>query len=454
MEVVIINPVSIPPIVMATLMFYVGFNHLVIYFRIREKRENITFAITCFTVGIYAISCSALYNTLTPETGVEWQRIQVVILSCLAVVLLWFISDFTGYTNKKVVKLFTVYFIFACFLSILIKGDLTWTDIVSVKEISLPYGYSIVYNEMVPGILTNIHGLMGIIYGLYILKVSLKYYRSGNKEKGMPLIVSLLMLYAGILNDLAVTNRFYNFIYILEYSYIGIILVFTVYLTDNVIKTSRIKTELLESEKKYKTLFDSSNDSMTLIDVDTGEFIDYNAAAEKLYDSGNGDTIIGLTPDQLSPEYQPDGELSSKLAMEYIREAFINGSKTFEWSHCRNDGTLIPVIVTLSPIVLGNKRFVMSIAKDITERKNAEEEREKLLFELQDALENIKTLSGLLPICAKCKKIKDDKGYWNILENYIEEHSSASFSHSICSQCSDELYSHEEWYIDMKKKEE
>lgn len=86
------------------------------------------------------------------------------------------------------------------------------------------------------------------------------------------------------------------------------------------------------------------------------------------------------------------------------------------------------------------------IARDITNRKKAEEEREKLFDELQQAIENVKTLNGLLPICASCKKIRDDKGYWNLLETYLEQHSEASFSHSICPECSDKLYGHADWY--------
>ena len=70
---------------------------------------------------------------------------------------------------------------------------------------------------------------------------------------------------------------------------------------------------------------------------------------------------------------------------------------------------------------------------------------------LEAALEDIKTLNGLLPICAQCKKIRDDKGYWNQIESYIERHSDAAFSHGMCPECSDELYGNENWYIKMKK---
>lgn len=69
-----------------------------------------------------------------------------------------------------------------------------------------------------------------------------------------------------------------------------------------------------------------------------------------------------------------------------------------------------------------------------TERKKEEEAREKLIVELCTSLEKVKTLSGLLPICASCKKIRDDKKYWKQIESYIRDHSEAEFSHGICPE--------------------
>lgn len=60
--------------------------------------------------------------------------------------------------------------------------------------------------------------------------------------------------------------------------------------------------------------------------------------------------------------------------------------------------------------------------------------------ELQDALSKVKTLSGFLPICASCKNVRDDKGYWQQIEAYIKDHSDAVFSHSICPSCAAKLY--------------
>jgi PAS domain-containing protein len=80
------------------------------------------------------------------------------------------------------------------------------------------------------------------------------------------------------------------------------------------------------------------------------------------------------------------------------------------------------------------------LMQEIAERKRAEQEKEELVLELREALSQVKKLSGLLPICASCKKIRDDKGYWQQIEGYIRDHSEAEFSHGLCPECAKKLY--------------
>jgi PAS domain S-box-containing protein len=84
-----------------------------------------------------------------------------------------------------------------------------------------------------------------------------------------------------------------------------------------------------------------------------------------------------------------------------------------------------------------DKQVIYAVARDITKRKQAEEEREKLVRELQTALAEVKTLQGILPICSYCKKIRDDKNYWQTVEAYISRHTNTRFSHGICPSCYD-----------------
>jgi signal transduction histidine kinase len=83
----------------------------------------------------------------------------------------------------------------------------------------------------------------------------------------------------------------------------------------------------------------------------------------------------------------------------------------------------------------GNIVAGIEAVREITDRKLAEQDRERLISELQQALEKISTLKGLLPICAWCKKVRDDRGYWKKVEDYIEEHTDALFTHGICPEC-------------------
>jgi methyl-accepting chemotaxis protein len=80
------------------------------------------------------------------------------------------------------------------------------------------------------------------------------------------------------------------------------------------------------------------------------------------------------------------------------------------------------------------------LLEEISEKKRTEKEKESLIEELTRTLSQVKTLSGLLPICCACKKIRDDKGYWNQIEGYIRDHSGAEFTHSICPECKSRLY--------------
>lgn len=80
------------------------------------------------------------------------------------------------------------------------------------------------------------------------------------------------------------------------------------------------------------------------------------------------------------------------------------------------------------------------LERHLRARRLAETERERLIAELQKAMANVKTLSGLIPICASCKKVRNDKGYWTQLDTFLEQHSDAEFSHGLCVDCMRKLY--------------
>ena len=99
-----------------------------------------------------------------------------------------------------------------------------------------------------------------------------------------------------------------------------------------------------------------------------------------------------------------------------------------------------PLVLRIEAVALEDRLTCRAAMLDVTERHVVEMERERLIEDLQAALARVKMLSGLLPICASCKKIRDDRGYWKQVESYIMSHSEATFSHSLCPECVGKLY--------------
>ncbi len=106
----------------------------------------------------------------------------------------------------------------------------------------------------------------------------------------------------------------------------------------------------------------------------------------------------------------------------------------------RNRPLFVEVAASNVTTLSGAKVGRMASFVDITQRKELEMEKENLIAGLKEALDKIKTLKGIIPICASCKKIRNDEGYWNDVERYIKDHSEAEFSHGICPQCAHRLY--------------
>jgi len=114
-----------------------------------------------------------------------------------------------------------------------------------------------------------------------------------------------------------------------------------------------------------------------------------------------------------------------------------------EFHNKKKNGQLYWESASISPIrdVAGGITHYLAVKEDITARKQTEAERDQLILDLQKALASVKSLSGLLPICAGCKKIRDDKGYWSQVESYIQKHSEATFTHGLCPDCIKKWYS-------------
>ena len=183
-------------------------------------------------------------------------------------------------------------------------------------------------------------------------------------------------------------------------------------------------------------IVESSEDAIIGTDL-KGNIVSWNTGAARIYGYTAAEAR-GRPIHMLTPPSRPDE--SPEVFAQIMAGEHVDRYETF---HLRHDGQVIPVSVTRSPIKdsKGNIIGVSAMERDITKRKREEQERLTLIEELSKALASAKTLRGLLPICASCKKIRDDRGYWNQLESYIAEHTEAEFTHGICPDCQSQLES-------------
>jgi PAS domain S-box-containing protein len=167
-----------------------------------------------------------------------------------------------------------------------------------------------------------------------------------------------------------------------------------------------------------------------------GTVLSWNSGAERIF----GHTAAEMLSESIEKIIPHDRAVETLN----IRNLIQRGHRVdrLETERLRKDGRRIDVSLTISPVKSADGTIYAAsiVSRDITERKQQEKERLHLIQELTEALKRVKTLSGLLPICASCKKIRNDEGYWEQVETYLKSRSNAEFTHGICPDCIKELY--------------
>ncbi|MCG8635085.1 MAG: PAS domain-containing protein [Desulfobacterales bacterium] len=211
-----------------------------------------------------------------------------------------------------------------------------------------------------------------------------------------------------------------------------------------------IDKQLRESELRFRTVAEFTHDWETW----TGPGGDY------LYSSPSCLRITGYSGDAFTRDpsffaniiYPDDRKRFERFSSRHLQES--RKATSLEFRIIRKDGEIRWIDHVCQPVFDSGGRYLgqRASSRDITKRKLLECRLSHKVEELQEALDSIKTLKGLIPICSHCKNIRDDHGYWNYLESYLQTHADVTFSHSLCPSCMDDLYGEEDWYQNIKTK--
>jgi PAS domain S-box-containing protein len=197
--------------------------------------------------------------------------------------------------------------------------------------------------------------------------------------------------------------------------------------------TARKKAEaaLRLSEERFRSAFDGAPIGMSLVSPQ-GRWLKVNHALCNMIGHSEAELLATdfqhvTHPDDLAKDLDFVQQLLAGKILSYQMEK----------RYLHKDGSHVSVMLSVSLIHDrdGDPLYFVAQIENITERKQHEAEREKLIAELQAALVEVKTLSGMIPICGWCKNVRNDKGYWSTVEQYVRTHTEATFSHGMCPDC-------------------
>lgn len=359
-------------------------------------------------VGVMALA--------SPETGLFWLRLKYVWIAMAPVMLLLFILDYTSrhaYLNRRlligllIIPSVTQIMVWTNQHHGFMLRDLQFAQVGILTYISVitfgPYYWIHTGYSYILSLLSIVLVVITILRGSYL-------YR----RQGILLVTGILTTFIGnVLLIAKIVPRELD------------PMPFALLLTSVLLGWSVFRFHMLDLAPVARNIFvDTIPDCMLAIDSQD-RIIDMNKPMLTMLGLQQSH-VIGLpVTEVLQPWQHLVGHLHDRTSIEVEISLNVRDFDLF----------IIPLTDRQA-----NVRGRLIVLHDITQQKQLEKEREELILTLQDALSEVKKLSGLLPICAGCKRIRDEHGSWHQIELYIRNHSEAEFSHGICPDCISKLY--------------
>ena len=369
---------SIPPLIMSAITFYTAAYYGIVFFKSKSNPINLTFSLMCFAIGLYDIFCVGNYNSTSSIQGYEWQRMQIFSISLVGIGLWWFICSYTRINNRIANVFVSIYFSVCALVEFFDRSDLTWKiDQPLVKTFEI-FGFSITYNEVAQGPFTDIVTFSLLVLFTYLYWISFHFYWKTDRSRGLPLLLAMIVFYASMFEDVMVSAGFYNFIYTLEYGYIGFVMIMGY---TQIIDDIQIRKDLNESKDKYYGMIENLLEGFYAVTLD-GILLECNLEFKR---------ILGFDPDMdlrglMLADFWEDKEGRQKYVNELMSKGFV---ANYILNAIKNDGERLIVRINsrLVKDINGKPLRIEGIIMDITKSVSDEVELKKKSYLLEKAQE-------------------------------------------------------------------
>jgi len=384
----IVNGMSIPPLVMASIDAYVGVHHLAIYSHLRRSRQHLTFALLAFAVAGYCLCAAGLYDAASPEQGRNWMLGEVACLIVSAPAMMWFFADYTGTAYRRFVHLVTAGFVVVA--GVAVVGGSTWicSHVPAVKHVDLPMGLSVTYQEVSSGPLLTALAVLALCVFALGFAGAMALGRRGDRRRAIRLGIATACFFVGFANDSMVAMGAIESIYTLEYAFLGFVVLMADGLVSDLARSAATEQALRESEEHFRSLAETTGLGILMVQNETYTYA--NPAAERI--TGYTSAELAGMPfwDLVHPDFRElvRSRASARLAGErglpthYEIKGSIKGGKE-RW-----------FALTSGATTLGGRPALVVSINDITEARRLREEQ-AAIYEISEAAQREGTLDDL-----------------------------------------------------------
>ncbi|MBI5844504.1 MAG: PAS domain S-box protein [Deltaproteobacteria bacterium] len=390
------NPISIPAVILGSITLSVGVYLLFIYDRWRQRRELLSFALTCLVAALYDFFCAGLYNARSPVDGIVWQRLQLFSLGFFGIAFITFMADYVRIRSRKALSVLYICLAASSFLILLTDNSFTLSlSRLSIKHRALPFGLGVTYYEAALGPMVIALSAFVLAVIAYTFVRAIMMYRSGKRTKAKPLLWTVGVLLAVLVNDCLVSMNLWQGIYLFEYGFMGMVSLMAFSLAAELGNTGRMRASLKESEARYQLLAQNSRDVIWTSDL----------SMRFTYCSPSVEHLLGYPLDEFWRKNLRDvltpGSYKNVMALyheEALKEmggtSLENRTRNVEIEYVKKDGATVwtEVNVALMRDSDGRPTGFVGLTRDISARKKVEEclrKSEAHLRSVFDAAQNV-----------------------------------------------------------------